>query len=491
MKKIVSMALIAALIVSAAGCGEKAPAETTAKTETTTAATETVKETTAKEAAGENSAEETAETTAEAEETTTTAPEEASEYAGLSMSNPISFKNGSLCFEASNGTKYLYQVAENKIYEINDDWTRINYNNLFKTGDMIWVWYWDHDRPTCYCVVNAATNEVMYKEGNDDLIFRNINPETGRMLVTKVEEGFSGNSISIGVMNNKGEWENPLTEFSIDGVKTDELNNCRYTLMGDYALLSGGSMSYIYSFKDNKISEIEGFGYYKANWDINYDKVIGSNYGGILIIDSTGESKQIYQCERANSIIDMDYFIELRDNGIVIKEGIQGGYKYTVLSADDYKDMGFDLSEYNVIGVHDVEENVIAFYTKNPDGDAYTIIMNKDGSFVTEPFKYGRASDDVTLCGDYEIIRSTKTLLNLKTAAGAPAIKAGARGGRGGASGGAERSDSCAERDVGEKYPSGGGVGIYGRGKSMGKAAGAGERTRWEGGSEWGSGAQR
>ncbi len=419
MKKIVSMALIAALIVSAAGCGEKAPAETTAKTE---AATETVKETTAKEtaadAAGENSAEETAETTAEAEVTTTTAPEETSEYAGLSMSNPISFDNGSLYFEASNDTKYLYQVAENKIYEINDDWTHSN-SKLFKTGDMIWVWQWEllgnYAIPICECVVNAATNEVMYKYGNDDgLIFRNINPETGRMLVTKVEKGFSGNTISIGVMNNKGEWENPLTEFSIDGVKTDELNSCRYTLMGDYALLSGRSMSYIYSFKDNKISEIEGFSDGITTRPLNYDKVIGSNYDSILIIDSTGESKQIYQREEANRIIDMDYFIELRDNGIVIKEYIQGGYKYTVLSADDYKDMGFDLSEYNVKGIYDVEENVIAFFTENPDGDAYTIIMNKDGSFVTEPFKYGKASD-VTLCGDYAIIRSTKTLLNLKT----------------------------------------------------------------------------
>lgn len=410
MKKIVSMALIAALIVSAAGCGEKAPAETTAKTE---AATETVKETTAKEtaadAAGENSAEETAETTAEAEVTTTTAPEETSEYAGLSMSNPISFDNGSLYFEASNGTKYLYQVAENKIYEINDDWTRINYNNLFKTGDMIWVWYWETGRPTCYCVVNAATNEVMYKEGNDDdLIFRNINPETGRMLVTKVEEGFSGNSISIGVMNNKGEWENPLTEFSIDGVKTDELNNYIYTLMGDYVLLSGESMSYIYSFKDNKISEIEGFGYYMAaKWDIHYDKVIGRNHGGILIIDSTGESKQIYQYESGYYGFTCEiYFI---GDGIVINDG-----KYTVLSADDYKDMGFNLSEYNVRGIHDVEENVIAFYARNPDGDTYTIIMNKDGSFVTEPFKTKNVTD-VTLCGDYAIIKSTKTLLNCKT----------------------------------------------------------------------------
>ena len=405
MKKIVSMALIAALIVSAAGCGEKAPAETTAKTETTTAATETVKETTAKEAAGENSAEETAETTAEAEETTTTAPEEASEYAGLSMSNPLSFDNGSLYFEASNGTKYLYQVAENKIYEINDDWTH-NWN-LFKTGDMIWVWYCDHDRPTCYCVVNAATNEVMYKEGNDDdLIFRNINPETGRMLVTKVEEGFSGNSISIGVMNNKGEWENPLTEFSIDGVKTDDLNNCRYTLMGDYVLLSGRSMSYIYSFKDNKISEIEGFDYDNIRncCKNDFDKVI-TKYGDVRIIDSTGESKQIYSSSADG------YFI---GDGIVIQE--HNTLKYTaVLSADDYKDMGFNLSEYDVRGIHDVEENVIAFCAKNPDGDTYTIIMNKDGSFVTEPFKTKKVTD-VTLCGDYAIIKSTKPYLTAKQA---------------------------------------------------------------------------
>lgn len=416
MKKIVSMALIAALIVSAAGCGEKAPAETISKVEITTAATETVKETTtektAADAANENSAEETAETTAEAEEATTTAPEEASEYAGLSMSNPLSFDNGSLYFKASNDTKYLYQVAENKIYEINDDWTqRTRRNcNLLKTVDMIWAWYWDYDIPTCYCVVNAATNEVMYKYGSDDgLIFRNINPEAGRMLVTKVEKGFSGNTISIGVMNNKGEWENPLTEFSIDGVKTDELNNCRYTLMGDYALLSGSGLSYIYSFKDNKISEIEGFSGGTANRNLNHDKVIGSNYdGGMLIIDSTGESKQIYQYESGYGITYEKYFI---GDGIVIR----ANNKHTVLSADDYKDMGFNLSEYDVRGIHDVEENVIAFYAKNPDGDAYTIIMNKDGSFVTEPFKYGRASDDVSLCGDYALIKSTKTLLNCKT----------------------------------------------------------------------------
>lgn len=407
-KRILCVSLIAALIVSAAGCGEKAPAETTAKTETTTAATETVNETTAKEAAdaaGENSAEETAETTAEAEVTTTTAPEEASEYAGLSMSNPISFDNGSLYFEASNDTKYLYQVAENKIYEINDDWTQRN-SKLFKTGDMIWVWHWEAGQMIRECVVNAATNEVMYKYTNeykDVLIIHHINPETGRMLATKVETGFSGNTISIGVMNNKGEWEYPLTEFSIDGVKTDELSRYTYTLMGDYALLSGRSMSYIYSFKDNKLSEIEGFDYdnIRNYWKNDFDKVI-TKYGDVRIIDSTGESKQIYSSSADG------YFI---GDAIVIAEN----NKYTVLSADDYKDRGFDLSEYNVMGIHDVEENVIAFYVKNPDGDAYTIIMNKDGSFVTEPFKYGKDPYDVDLCGDYAIIRSTKTLLNCKT----------------------------------------------------------------------------
>ena len=61
---------------------------------------------------------------------------------------------------------------------------------------------------------------------------------------------------------------------------------------------------------------------------------------------------------------------------------------------------------------------------------------------------------------------------------GKPRVRGSGRGGRGEASGGAERSDSCAERDVGEKYPSGGGVGIYGRGKSMGKAAARAKRAQ-------------
>ena len=409
MKKIVSMALIAALIVSAAGCGEKAPAETTAKTETTTAATETVNETTAKEAAGENSAEETAETTAEAEETTTTAPEETSEYAGLSMSNPLSFDNGSLYFEASNDTKYLYQVAENKIYEINKDWIN-GKSKLCKTGDLMCVWRFDYGWKN-YCVVNIATNEVILKN-DDGFNLRHFNTETGRILVTKVEEGFSGNSISLGVMNNEGEWEYPLTEFSIDGFTVDDLNDCELLLMGDYIFIRyRGKEVYFYSLKDKsskKVCDDVDSLYSDSFYNHNGDIAVFHTDDGICAFDASGECKEIYN-GRISAVQFADYGKYFR----VMANGLD---EDLLLSWDGYKDTGFDLSGYDVTSIYDVKENVIAFSAKNPDGDSYNIIMNKDGSFVTEPFsKTSLNSDEISLYGDYAFIKPTKTLLNLKT----------------------------------------------------------------------------
>ena len=63
--------------------------------------------------------------------------------------------------------------------------------------------------------------------------------------------------------------------------------------------------------------------------------------------------------------------------------------KLSVLNWNDYKDMGFDLSGYDVSneGIYAATEDYIAFIAKNPDGDAYTIIMKKDGSLVVDPIK--------------------------------------------------------------------------------------------------------
>lgn len=125
---------------------------------------------------------------------------------------------------------------------------------------------------------------------------------------------------------------------------------------------------------------------------------LGEN--GVWVIDSTGKSTIIYPSYSPCSFT---------GDGIVIQED----EKFTVLSCDDYKDMGFDLSGYDVTSIYDVKENVIAFSAKNPDGDTYTIIMNKDGSLVTDPIKgyYER----LTFCGNYVVNDSKDTIIDCKT----------------------------------------------------------------------------
>lgn len=242
MKKIVSMALIAALIVSAAGCGEKAPAETTAKTETTTAATETVNETTAKEtAADENLTEET--TTAE---TTAEAPKEVEKIKDYKL-----FQHGCLVFNINNDS-YVYNAVDNKMYELSDDITArdIDYIN----GKIIKL-----DR-NLYNIETGETYDFK-PAGNRELKLKSI-------PVYKVEKSFDGDTLYFGIIDNNGEWILPLSaDYAV--CKTDyfDISSNSVNTVGEndsYLFIDYGEI-YAYDYKNDKLLSAE---------DLNCSKII-------------------------------------------------------------------------------------------------------------------------------------------------------------------------------------------------------------------------
>lgn len=395
-KRILSAILMSAVILTTTACGGNTVTEqqnSQQESEATSAITSAV--TTEKQ--------EQSEVTTTTSATSTALEETAEPLKLLNVKTDYGFVNNLWHFETDNGERYFYDITENtlinldKIDEIDEYfWKNVGF---FTTGDLIGC---VNTLNEYSCAIDIKTNEYVLNSETDGCQIRATNCKSGLMLVTKVDEGFSGNTISIGVMNNKQEWEYPMTEFSIDGFTTDELNDCSYTLMGDYVLLmKSWNTGYIYSLKDKKISEIEKqVFYYQSYWNNDGDKVMSEGENGVWVIDSTGKITQIYPSKA---------YASFKGDGIVIQED----EKFTVLSCDNYKDMGFDLSGYDVTSIYDVKENVIAFSAKNPDGDTYTIIMNKDGSLVTDPIKgyYER----LTFCGDYVVIDSKDTIIDCKT----------------------------------------------------------------------------
>ena len=250
MKKIVSVSLIAALIVSAAGCGEKAPAETTAKTETTTAATETVNETTAKEAAtDENLTEETttAETTAEA--TTEAPPKEVEKIKDYKL-----FQHGCLVFNINNDS-YVYNAVDNKMYELSGDITArdIDYIN----GKIITTGTYHNE------IYNIETGETYdFKPAGDKMLGLKSIP------VYKVEKSFDGDTLYFGIIDNNGDWVLPLSaDYAV--CKTDhfDISSNSVNTVGEndsYLFIDYGEI-YAYDYKNDKLLSAE---------DLNCSKII-------------------------------------------------------------------------------------------------------------------------------------------------------------------------------------------------------------------------
>ena len=384
MKKIVSMALIAALIVSAAGCGEKAPAVTTTVTTEAAATTAAAAATTAKEEAVE-------ETTTTAAETTTEATTEAPPREIKNITKYKSFGNGTLFFEIGN-TGYVYDILENKMYDYDSKELK---NIDYACGKLVA----DDKKIANLETMETYDAELLYYEPS---WFSTYNP------VYSVKEDFDGNVYSFGILGSNGEWVLPMsTEYAV----CDLLKSNKYlyanSATASFVVFSVDYVHYFYNYKTDEIIELDNAGYwgFVDNYVILYDYDGQYKYNRIYNTNTKettelgGEYEYYKECD--NCI----WLYNQKD----VRDGIILDSKGNVLD--------YDLSEYNVYKIIDATEDYIVFAAKNTDGDEYTIILDKNGNRVVDPIKtkYSPSSDDMRIYGDYVINTDSRYIVNCKT----------------------------------------------------------------------------
>lgn len=386
-QKILSAILVSAVILSMAGCGGAQPTEIPNNSQESEVTASTTSATTEKQ---EQTTTEATTTTTE----TTTAPEEVSEpEEAIKVNNSYSINKGTWCFKADDDEYYYYDIANNRLIKKGSNYSMERW--CFLIGDLLYS-------PNSGYIIDSKTGETVLPDGCK---LKDVNKKSGLILVSKLDEGFSGNTFSLGVLNSNLEWVYPLTEITVDGKSTGDLDYQGYNLVGNYAVASGGySSSFAYSFKENKTvgisTGVDSFFYCLNN---DGDKaLINRTY---VFDGSTGKTTEIdsYSVHAAgDEMVAMDIN---REN-------------WSVLSWNDYKDIGFDLSEYNVYEIYAATEDYIVFDAKNPDGDDYTIIMKKDGTLVVDPIKGRSESDYMHIYGDYVVYANAYVesfVLNCKT----------------------------------------------------------------------------
>ena len=371
-KRILCVSLIAALIVSAAGCGEKAPAETTAKTETTT---EMVKETTAKEEAVE-------ETTTTAAETTTEATAEAPPKEVEKIKDYKLFQHGCLVFNINNDS-YVYNAVDNKMYELSGDITARDIDHI--NGKIITTGTYHNE------IYNIETGETYdFKPAGDKMLGLKSIP------VYKVEESFDGDALYFGIIDNNGEWILPLSaDYAV--CKTDhfDISSNSVSVIGEndsYLFIDYGEI-YAYDYKNDKLLSAE---------DLNCKEILYPEYkyvpGNNLLLYKVGDKSNIgvYNTQTGETKIFDE--IDSKDSlGIINNNEI-----FIIINYDyDYEGfiyqwaiidsccslLDFDLSEYSVETIYDATEDYILFSAVNPNGNYYTLIMDKNGKSIVDPIK--------------------------------------------------------------------------------------------------------
>ncbi len=380
-KKILSVLLMSALVLSVASCGTstETPETTTEGAEMTTTA-----------AADEDVAETTTTTAPETEEVTTTteAPKETPKI----TSEPKIY-NDCMFFEA-DGKNYVYNIADKKMYEYNGE------SDVYGANGKIII--------NGSCLSNLETQETY-----DGKLFR-TNSVYEYNPVYKIEESFDGDTYYFGIINKNGEWALPMSsDYVICKDKTlfstiALLDSSRFVCSSSSLLLSGDGKT-IYDWKNDKVVTAQELGKTSianvngnialiCDWIIDPDNI--ESYNTV-----TGESISIYdeECKlldtNSGKVIVVDYKNE-----------------YMAILGDNFEKL-YEITGYEARSVLDANENYVAFPSKGADGGNYIIILDKDGNRVVEPISY--KANTGFIIDNYVILGSGATpvekIINCKT----------------------------------------------------------------------------
>lgn len=404
-KNLLSVFLASALILSMTACSSTEPPKSTTdeSAEATTAATEdelssvpaeSVATTTA---ATTTAATTTAATTVETEQTTSKTPEE-------KPSRPLDFTveygmNGQYCICTDDHDYYIYDTTEDRI---------LNSKALMRSGNE---------------VVGSVGNIVLYTETSDfnSEYFRKVTRiDNGQIIVTSgagytiltpcfstghvwsdellmpsslpvamVEESFTGTVFKLGLLGTDGEWLYEVSDtYSIcDGsmISADVLVNSGTAFygFGDSVLISvstnEGYGNYVYSFRTDSLTTLCQKGLFDLI-SLTDDYLIAKYDNQIVRYDeATGAITSLYtQQGHQLTASATDSYVKISDGG----ESFMHIFDTKTSTKLDY-----DLSEYDVNYIIGGNENFIAFDANNPSGEAYIILMDKNGEMIMDPIK--------------------------------------------------------------------------------------------------------
>lgn len=389
-KKLLSMLLLSALVLSMAACGNSNE-KNYDEDDKEIVEDEGEKEETKKPSKTEEVKEEETTTAPETTEETTTeaAPKELPKINECSTSLMI----GCITFEA-DGKSYALNLVDKKLYEYDEKEHHVTasaHNIALLSGNKIY---------------NFATGEEYDGEYfSNSFYLSQYNP------VHKVEESFDGNVNYFGVIDWNGDWVLPLSsEYEICKYDIKKFDfYCSDSMFCDYY-----TTGLVYEFMSNRTFSPKDYGYNGITGIRGENALLfkhdGSKFTGIARYNTkSGEITVILENAEYNVYpFDMKSWYA-HGMAFVNKDG--GG---AILLDNDYNVVDFDLSEYKIRQIYDLTEDYAVFASESSDGVDYTVILDKNGNRIIEPIK---GKNRASLIGDYAIIYGEKTdyVINCKT----------------------------------------------------------------------------
>lgn len=303
--------------------------------------------------------------------------------AGKNFSDGVAF----ICYkdELGNYKKAAIDLTGKVLFEISDD--VFNSGTYYKNGIMV-----------IDNLVYDKNGEIIASpeiSGYDELISSNCN---GFVLAMKTEESFDGDKHLIGVLNNKGAWEYPLSsENPIARVYDEQIaeygTEFSYIYVGEYIgdtileISFGviGTDEQYFNIVTNELTK--GYNHYESRF-------YQGEPTGIYVYDLFGNRTLVLKDIIGEKFFDNAFIgaaMTGSENGY-----IEGGYKIY-----DYNGNAItDLSNYKFAshwskygpGVYYVNEHLL-IPMDNGNGSKYLCLITKDGNTAFEPIKMGSEDD--------------------------------------------------------------------------------------------------
>lgn len=411
-KKILSMALMAALVLSMVSCNgsTEAPQTKTEDSETTATNEDVATETTTEADTGEVTKETTEAVETEATTTTTATTVEEPEISEElpTISKIRLYDNNHIYFYDADSVSYAYNLEENVMckngYGIIDGNLHVAEQRGFDIGYK-------------FPLYNLITNE--YYEYNC------LGNYDGYNFVWKEESDFDGSAYYFGILDSNGEWVLPLSsDYEICNF---DFNGLRDKFYYNVALRTDSSFCfYVDDSTKSDGDRIEIITYDWKNDTLSYGtdnpalKALANGYGSTMYTDPALYNDSIlvdYYYYMYN--INNGEYTRLFDGGVLsyCGDGVYIRYsdeQYTILGKNFEK--LYDITEYTINTDNggnlciDATENYTAFEAEGADGKSYTIIIDKDGNRVVDPIP---DTGLIAMSGDYVITESE--VINCKT----------------------------------------------------------------------------